>query len=308
MAAALAIAGRADAQAWVPTEMSLSISADYSFVFSSREVSAGQEAKVRSHVLVPSADFTPIPNLGLRAWVPMVLTGCVDEGSCPHVHPSDQVNADDGSARFTLQDLSFEARYMFDFENVVTVAPLLGFSFPLIEYPVVGHAVAGRAKAQIRTGLNAGRQLSELLEGLFIQARYQFAYILPLDKDAFANDTSVPHADSDVDVLKDIVLHRSMIDFELGYFIWRDLSARLVGRYEVTHGGIELAGIGADPTSILHRNHEVLAAERFFLVGGSISYVFADSFFLSATFLKWISGANTHDNNSANIAIAYTIF
>lgn len=308
LAALLAAPHRADAQAWVPTERALSLTADYSFGFSDQEVSSGESAKVRSHYFVPVVDFTPIANLGLRTWVPFVLAGCADAAACPHLHPSDQPNVDDGSMRFTLQDLNFEARYMFDLEDVVTLAPILGFSFPLSDYPTVGHAVAGRAKSQIRIGLNAGRQLAELLSGLFIQARYQFAYILALEKDAYADDMTVPHADTDVDRLRDIALHRSRLDFELGYFIWGDLSVRFLGRYEATHGGISLAGVAADPTAILNRNHDVLAAERYFLLGGSLSYVLADSIYLSATYWRWIDGANTRNEDVLNFAVSYTVF
>src|SRR5688500_8851100 len=92
----------ASAQAWVPTEMSLTLSVDYSFVFSSSDVFSvpvdigggemsrfSENAKLNTHLFIPTIDFTPVGNLGLKMWLPMALSKCVDENDppCPHRHP-----------------------------------------------------------------------------------------------------------------------------------------------------------------------------------------------------------------------------
>src|SRR5688572_9315053 len=86
---ALATPSIAFAQAWVPTELSLSVTAEYSFVYSSADVFSEEvmfptgpsgmgdpettrfreNAKLRTHLFVPSVDFTPVANLGLRVWL-----------------------------------------------------------------------------------------------------------------------------------------------------------------------------------------------------------------------------------------------
>lgn len=318
---------RARAQAWVPTELSLQLSVDYAFVFSTSDVFSepvppvveadGTEdsrfrhvANLNTHLFVPTVDFTPVANLGLKIWVPMALSGCVDDQptSCPHNHPSDQENVDDGKKRFTIQDLNFEARYMFDFPDVITVAPALGFSFPLTDYPTVGHAIVGRGRPQIRFGLNAGRALTDLIPGMYLHGRYQFAYVIPLSEDAYANDPNVPHMPNDSEELKKVSIHRSMIDVEIGYFFFEDLSARITAHWEITHGGVEYVDTLDDAFGILNRNHDVLGAERYFLAGIGVSYILLDEVFLSATFLKWIDGSNTHNSDSINFSVAYTIF
>jgi hypothetical protein len=178
----------------------------------------------------------------------------------------------------------------------------------LSDYATVGHAIVGRGRPQVRAGLNVGRALSELIPGMYLHGRYQFAYVLPLTKDAYADDPGVVHMDSDSDTLKKVSIHRSMIDFELGYFFFEDLSARLTAHWEITHGGIEYVDTLDDALSITSRNHDVLGAERYFLAGIGLSYILLDEVFISATFLKWIDGSNTHDSDSFNLTVAYTIF
>lgn len=327
---AFALPEMARAQAWVPTEPSLQLSLEYAFVFSSSDrfsepvpVMAGSTeltksrdtAKLNTHLFIPTIDFAPVSNLGLKIWLPMALIKCVDDRdpSCEHNHPdsAETVNVDDGEGRFTLQDFNFEARYMFDFEGVITLAPALGFSVPTNDYATVGHAIVGRGRPQIRAALNIGRALSEVIPGAYVHGRYQFAYVLPLSEDAYAGDSRVVSDPGDGAALEAVSIHRSMVDFEFGYFFFEDLAARATIHWELTHGGVEYSdGIndGTAFSSVVNRNHDVLGAERYFLAGIGLSYILLDELFLSATFLKWITGANTHDSDSINFAVSYTIF
>jgi hypothetical protein len=344
----------AQAQAWVPTELSLGMTLEYSFVFWNSDVRPGHRpaddirtpddptptrytgpAAGNSHVIIPTIDFTPYDSIGLKLALPLIATKFTDEPASTHPHPQ-MYNVDDGSMHFNVQDLNLEARYMIDIPDVITFAPHIGTSFPVTDYPTVGHAMPGRGRPQLRAGLSVGRALSEVIPGAYFHGRYQFAYVLPLTENGCPSpctaDTPVTGerpAETEEEkalakqVLEQFKIHRSMIDFELGYFLFEDLSIRLTTHYEWTHDGFEYGdtdavktdprtgmedGPASDLDRIVNQNHDVLGKEEYFLLGGGLTYILMEEVFISATFLKWLGGANTHDSDSLSVAVSYTFF
>jgi hypothetical protein len=177
------------------------------------QTTATEDAQVRSHVLLLDADIGLTERLAVSGGIAFVQSQYL--GPFPE-HPE----LDDGSLHGTVQDARIGARYAIldGASGSWAVTPFTSFVFPASDYPIHGHAVAGRGLKELQVGASAGRFLNVLGEPrAFFEGTYFYAFM----EDPF-----------------DIPLARSNVDLSLGY-IHRSMTLQFFATYQNTHGGVD---------------------------------------------------------------------
>ncbi|HET7747219.1 MAG TPA: hypothetical protein VFM29_07950 [Vicinamibacteria bacterium] len=183
-----------------------------------------------------------------------------------------------------FQDFRFELAY-----NAVGgdlgVTPFVGLGMPSHEYEYVGEAVPGKGLREAYLGVAAGRSLAPRLPRAYLHARYAYAF--------------VEKVDPDVDKLD-----RSNLDTELGYGLGRRFVGRLLARWQVTHGGLDLEDMRRHPD--FFRTHDRAARTNYFNVGLGASCQLGTAWDVFAIFIKTISGENAHQSRSLALGATFS--
>ena len=217
--------------------------------------------------------------LVLTAGLPFVttkLTGSFPEGVA--LGP-----LDDGKYHGDFQDLRFEVAFN-ALAGDLGVTPFVGFGVPSHEYEYVGEAVPGKNLNEAVVGLAAGRSLSPFLPKAYAHARYSFAYLERADRDVGRLD-------------------RSNLDTELGCALASRLLVRLLARWQITHGGLDLEDMRHHPN--FFRTHDRAARTNSFNLGAGTAFTLGPSWEVYAIFLKALSGENAHQSRSFSIGATY---
>ncbi|HKZ30945.1 MAG TPA: hypothetical protein VJ648_01160 [Vicinamibacteria bacterium] len=217
--------------------------------------------------------------LALSAGLPFVttkLTGSFPEGVA--LGP-----LDDGDYHGDFQDVRFELAFNL-LPGDLGITPFVGLGVPSHEYEYVGEAVPGKGLREVLVGLAAGRSLSPLLPRAYVHARYAYAFVETVDED-------VPNLD------------RSNLDAELGYQASSRLLTRVLARWQVTHGGLDLEDMRHHPD--FFRAHDRAARTNYFNLGLGAAFALGPSWDVYAIFIQTLSGENAHQSRSLSVGATY---
>ena len=269
----------AEAQAWLPDRGTISASLVHNdienndhFLPNGDEVDVGH---TRSFSDAFSLAYSPSNRWLFSVGIPYVSARY--HGDHPHVG----VTIDDGNYRGTFTDLRAELHFQ-ALQEPFALAPYVALVIPVHDYPTLGHAGPGRHLDERWIGFFAGKSLDQWLPRTYVQGRYSFAFVQKLD--------NVSH-------------NRSNLELEVGYFFDSRWSIRALAAWQRTHGGIE---VPVPPSSPHYRNHDRLAAERFFQLGAGLAFGWSNNASAFLVYKKALSGANGHRlNNGFTMGFAY---
>ncbi|MEE9270663.1 MAG: hypothetical protein V3V49_10435 [Candidatus Krumholzibacteria bacterium] len=187
---------------------------------------------------------------------------------------------DNGIYHGELQDFSLRVRYM-AFNKPFVATPFIGVVVPTHGYETLGHAAVGRNLTELQLGLSAGRVLYPFLSDVYVQGRY--AYTL-------------------TEEIGDIGVDRSNLDFAAGYFLTERITVSGFTNLQFAHDGIDWLQI----TSETGHAHDRLAATSYTRFGGAVAYGLFPNFDVSVSFGSTVSGENTHDAKTFDIATTWS--
>lgn len=260
----------ASAQAWVPAQGEGAVSVLYQDLFVRDHFLAGggrlDRGHIRSNNLLFDLTYGLTDELTVTVAAPFVRARY--SGTFPH--PTAQ---DNGEAHSGFQDLRFAARYKL-FDGPVTITPFVGTTMPSHGYEYFAHAAYGTRVRELEVGSYVARMLGARLPGVFVQARYAYAFTQRI--------AGVDH-------------DRSSLDLEVGYFVRPALRVFVLGTGQKTHGGIDTpdAGWRAMPAD-LAPHHDRIARLEMLDVGGGAQYSLTKSIDVFGSFVTSLAGRNSH--------------
>jgi hypothetical protein len=266
----LLCASTALAQAWVPAQGEGAVSVLYQDLFVREHFLAGggrlDRGHIRSNNLLVDLTYGITDELTVALGVPFVRARY--SGAFPHPTPQD-----DGRAHGGFQDVRVGARYKL-VDGAVTITPFIGTSMPTHGYEYFAHAAYGPRVRELEVGSYIGRMVGAALPGVFVQARYSYAF---------------------AERIADVSHNRSNLDVEVGYFVRPSLRVFVLGAGQKTHGGIDTpdAGWRAMPAA-LAPHHDRVAKLEMLDVGGGAQLSLTESIDLFGSFVTTVAGRNSH--------------
>ena len=224
--------------------------------------------------------FALTDRLAVSASLPFVTTklaGSFPEGV--HLGP-----LDDGKYHGDFQDFRFELAFNL-LARDLGVTPFVGLGVPSHEYEYKGEAVPGKGLGEVMVGVAAGRSLSPFMRRAYVHARYSYAFVETVDED--------------VDKLD-----RSNLDTELGYQATSRLLVRVLARWQVTHGGLDLEDMRHHPN--FFRTHDRAARTNYFNLGAGVAFALGRSSDVYAILIKTLSGENAHQSRSLSVGATFS--
>lgn len=260
----------ASAQAWVPSKGEGSVSVLFQDLFVSdhffgrgQRVDRGQ---IQSDGLLVDVTYGLTDKISFTLGVPLLRTRYA--GGAPH--PTAQ---DDGRAHSGFQDVRFSARYGLA-QGPLTITPFVGINVPTHDYEYFAHASYGPRVRELEVGTYVGRVLSPALPNAFVQARYSYSFaekIVGIDHD------------------------RSNLDLEFGYFLTPTVRVFTLGSGHKTHGGIDVPDAGWRALPIEQGpHHDRIGRIDLLDVGGGVQVSLTKSLDVFGSYMKSLSGRNTH--------------
>jgi len=166
--------------------------------------------------------------------------------------------------------------------DVFMLTPFVSISLPSHAYDYVGEAVPGRRLKELRLGTTAGQRLDWMLNGLSVQAGYQYSVV--------ERTLNVPNNRSNGSV-------QASMAFRGGF------SASGIVNWQRTHGGLRFPVdvLGAGIPERLSEFHRMLR-DNYLHAGGSVSYS-RGPWQISAAALVTARGSNSHDIHVFSVAV-----
>ena len=260
------------AQAWLPPKGggALSLTLGH-YAFDGHFAADGRREPfggTRSKSVWLEGTYAVADRVAISAGLPFVATKLT--GRFPEGVPLGPL--DDGDYHGDFQDFRFEVAF-----NAVAgdfaVTPFVGLGVPSHEYEYVGEAVPGKNLDEAFVGVAAGRSLSPLLPKGYLHARYSYAFVERVDPEVGT-------------------LNRSNLDTEVGYEVASRLLLRVLARWQVTHGGLDLEDMRHHPD--FFRTHDRAARTNHFHLGTGAAFSLGPSWDVFAIFVKTLSGENAH--------------
>jgi len=282
---ALCLAGAPDlasAQAWLPAKGDLNWSLDQTVVLNKKHYRAdGGEVDVGhtdSRLTSIGVSYGISDRFSVKAGLPYISTRYRGPGGGGH-----NTEIDNGKWHSTMTDLHLSLHYQAT-DGAVAFAPYVGAVIPTHSYVVQGHAAPGRGVEEIWLGFYAGASLNDWLPRTYVQARYNYAF---------------------ADTVFGVTHDRSNADLELGYFVNRDWSVRVLASWQDTHGGID---VPVPVTSPIFPYHDVLASASFLNLGVGISRSIGERWSAYALYMEANRGKNAHKvDHRLSVGIGYSI-
>lgn len=173
----------------------------------------------------------------------------------------------------SFQDVALSAHYnLFKVRRSFSLMTSAGVGFPSHSYDYVGEAVVGFDLKELSLSADAGQRLDFIVPGLSIDGHYAYAF---------------------VERVLGISHNRSNLAINAGYTLPKRLTGHLILSAQRTHGGLQFRE-DVIPFPERHADFHRLLRDNYFHAGGGLSYPWRD-WDLSFSFLKTISGDNTHD-------------
>ncbi|MEZ5291356.1 MAG: hypothetical protein R2745_09755 [Vicinamibacterales bacterium] len=274
-----AVAGSAEAQAWLPPEGETSVS----FVLSDSYVREHDlngirdpNGRINSESLLADVTYGVRDNLAVSVSLPVMRVRFTSLGTPPH-----PTELDNGAYHTTAADIRVDVRYTLLNRRTTVITPFVTTVTPSHDYEYFAHAAPGRRVNEVQVGAFAGLTL-DALPGMFVQARYGYGF-----QEKFVGYSH----------------NRSLFSLESGYFVTPDVRVFGMVNGQVTHGGLDFAP-GQDRTlpPSLWANHDRVARENFVNVGGGLGWSISDTVDVFGSFSKAVSAVNTHVLDRAIVA------
>ena len=283
LAASLFCPAVVQGQAWLPPKGGGAISLTLGdYAFDGHFAADGRRdpfGGTRAESLWVEGIYALTDRIALSAGLPFVttkLTGSFPEGVA--LGP-----LDDGEYYGDFQDFRLELAFGV-LHGDLGVTPFVGLGVPSHEYEYVGEAVPGKALREVILGVAAGRSLSPILPRAYLHARYAYAFGETVDADVGQLD-------------------RSNLDTELGYAVASRLQVRVLARWQVTHGGLDLEDMRHHPE--FFRTHDRAARTNYFNLGAGAAFALGPSWDVYAIFIKTLAGENAHQSRSFSFGATY---
>ena len=280
-----AIAG---GQAWVPEKGDGTFSASFDYIdFKGHFQSDGSrtpEAASKSRSFLFETEYGVTDRLALTISLPIVSARY--SGNNP---PSDVLRVlfeeavqevgdgfykhgflDDQHYHSTVQDFRFSARYNL-LSRPLVATPFLGTVLPSHDYAFVGESAPGRNLKEFQFGTDAARRLDPLLPNAYLDGQVSFA---------------IPEASLNVRT------NRANYSVEMGYSLKRKLAVRSFAQWQHTFIGLHFPADLTTPERVL--THERLLKANYCHLGGGAAYALSARTVLSADFVTFLSGSDTH--------------
>jgi hypothetical protein len=297
VAAFLAMACDATAQAWVPGAGLGSVTLSYQRIENTgHRLSDGllrESGQSLNMALYVEAEYAVTNRLSLVAGLPYVFGKYTALNPPPPIFPylpRDQCHCWNSG----WQDWGFTARY-----NVLTtengafaLTPSISVGLPSHSYDSRGESALGKNLKEVRIAIDAGQRLDWFSRNLSVAGRYSYAF---------------------VERVLDIPLNRSNAGVEGTYLLLKGkLAARGFASWQRTHGGLRLGSLPPyalllpgdynTPERLLENDR--LHRDNNFRAGGGLSYSFPqlDVF---AFYNDYVSGSDTHAGGALTIGISW---
>lgn len=185
---------------------------------------------------------------------------------------------DDGRFHSTFQDLRIGARYNL-FSEPAMVTPSITFRIPSHDYPTIGEAAVGAGLREMQIGINVGRAFGP---ASYVEGEYSYAF---------------------VEKFKGVSTNRSNAGVEAGYFVNPTFAVRAIVSWQKTYGALTADQIfsAAGPpfrnpniSDELWLGHDRLLRDDHWRAGLGASYAVTPAVGVSATFVRVLSGTNSH--------------
>lgn len=172
-----------------------------------------------------------------------------------------------------FQDVAFGAHYnLVKVRRSFSLMTSLTTGLPSHAYDYAGEAVVGFDLKELGLSADAGQQLDFLVPGLAIDAHYGYTF---------------------AERVLGISHNRSNVGLDAGYTFPSRLAGHAIFSWQQTHGGLRFPD-DVRPFPERHTEFHRLLRDNYFQAGAGVSYTWRD-WDLSFSFLKTVSGSNTHD-------------
>jgi hypothetical protein len=302
----LAMAGRANAQAWVPQRGQGSITLSFQTISNTghrlRDGTIRLRARSQNISLYFEADYAVTDRLSFTVGLPYVFGRYTDPlpppGTIPFV-PSDECRCWQSGP----QDFGFTARYnvLRSAAGTFSLTPSMSVGQPSHNYEFRAESALGRNLKEVTIAVDAGKRLDAISPNLHVQGRYSYTFVER--------------------VLDDISVNRSNASVEGAYRMLKGrLAVRGIAAWQRTHGGLRF-GIPLDPhncsalecpmvvpseinTPERLAQFDRLIQDNYSHTGGGFSYAFPrmDVF---ASYIAYVGGAQTHAGRALTVGISF---
>lgn len=279
----------AHAQAWVEDKGNLGLDLDYNLAISDKIVHdatpATPDAGTTTQEFAISAQYVPIPHLGVTASLPLVLLKYTGDKTL-YPHPGGGTY-DDGGTHATLTDLRAGVRYQL-LEDPVALSPHIAVSIPVADYETIGNTVAGRHLKALHIGVSVGRLFTE---ALYAHAMYEFSLVEKYDR--------TPET-------KRYGQNRSDASLTVGYkLLDQKLDVHADASMRITHGGVSFDDLMTLPPPEF-TYHDAILAEDIFLAGAGASYQITDALAANLGARLFVTGTNTQNASVFALGLAWS--
>jgi hypothetical protein len=157
----------------------------------------------------------------------------------------------------------------------MVLTPFFRAAIPSNSYTYFAHSAVGRDLREYHMGMNFARRLNPVLPKAYLQARYSFAFVEPV---------------------QGIAPNRSNVEAQLGYFLSRRLSVLGQGQWMHTHAGVDhLFGVyHSGLPDYLYPHHDQIGKASILDLGGGAAYSVSRSLVAFLSLGHSMEGRNTH--------------
>ena len=294
--AALAVAARASAQAWVPPAGAGSVSLSVQTIRNTGHLltdgSLLDDGKSVDASVYVDADYAVTDRFSVAVGIPYVFAKYIGPGPTPFApQPVDVCRCWQSG----WQDVSFIARYNVVNTRGFALTPSVAVGAPSHDYNYRGEAALGRDLKELRLAVDVGRRLDAISPKLSVQARYAYAI---------------------VEQVLDIPNNRSNASVEGAFQLTRRLSARGSLLWQHTHGGLQL-GVPpplAAPGDLLapgevntperEAQHDRLLRDNNWHVSGGVAYSLPQ-IDLFVSYVEYVKGTDAHAGRAFTAGVSW---
>ena len=276
----LLVAGSAFGQAWTPPAGNTSVLLAFQTShIDSHAFATGRlvhDVDMRPRMLMLSVDHAVTDRLAVgftTAYVESLYRGAA------RPHPG---LLDDGRKHGTLQDLTIQARYAM-LQGPVVVTPFVRATWPLRNYPTLGHAAGGRGLQEQEAGVAAGYEIP-VLRGMWVSGSYGYTWVEKVEDH--------------------ISVNRSSLEAQIGAVVTPRVSVRLFGTALRTHGGLTLPLSPHAREEHFHHHDQLMRADST-RAGAGVSFAITPTVEAHASFATSIRSKNTHAGRSFAIGTSW---
>ena len=172
-----------------------------------------------------------------------------------------------------VQDLQFGSHYhLLRDRRSLSLMTSASVGIPTHNYDYAGEAVVGFGLTELALAADAGQQLDFLAPGLSVDGHYGYTIA--------EQAIGISH-------------NRSNARVQAGYALPKRIAGHAILSWQRTHGGLRFP-IDIEPFPERYTEFHRLLQDNYFQAGAGVSYAWHD-WDLSLSFLRTVSGTNTHD-------------